>query len=235
VAVGTALLPLLSRQLRAGEEAAAADSMNRAVEFALLLSVPGAAALMVIAGPVVSVLFERGAFDAASSSATALALAAYAAGLPAYVLVKVLGPAYFARRDTRTPVLIAVAAVVVNVVLNLILMQFLAHAGLALATAIAAWLNVGLLAWVLRRRGHLVADQRLVQRLARSIGAALVMVALLLWLKMLLAEQFVGGEGERIFALAIMVVLGLTGYGLASVLLGAVRWGEIKGLLARRR
>ena len=235
VAVGTAILPLLSRLVAQDDQQGALAALNRAIELTMFLALPAMFAFLLVADELILTLFQRGQFSVADARMTGLALTAYAAGLPAYVLVKVLGPAYFARRDTRTPVLIAAAAVVVNVVLNLILMQFLAHAGLALATAIAAWLNVGLLAWVLRRRGHLVADQRLVQRLARSIGAALVMVALLLWLKMLLAEQFVGGEGERIFALAIMVVLGLTGYGLASVLLGAVRWGEIKGLLARRR
>jgi putative peptidoglycan lipid II flippase len=124
---------------------------------------------------------------------------------------------------------------VVNLVLNLILMQFLAHAGLALATAIAAWLNVVVLSWILHRRGDLVADGRLIQRLARSIGAALLMTLVLVWLKAVLAEQFTGGEMQRVMALAILVVAGLGSYGLAAVLLRAVRWGEIKGLLARRR
>ena len=104
VAVGTALLPLLSRQLRAGEVEEAVGSLNRAIEMALLLAVPAAVALIVIAGPVIAVLFERGAFGVDESSATAGALIAYAAGLPAFVLIKVLAPGYFARQDTRTPV-----------------------------------------------------------------------------------------------------------------------------------
>ena len=94
VAVGTALLPLLSRQLRAGEDHNAMGSMNRAMEFALLLTVPAAAALMVIPDGIIAVLFERGAFGAAETHATAWALAAYAIGLPAYVLIKVLGPGF---------------------------------------------------------------------------------------------------------------------------------------------
>jgi putative peptidoglycan lipid II flippase len=114
-------------------------------------------------------------------------------------------------------------------------MRFLAHAGLALATAIAAWLNVGLLSWILYRRGDLAADDRLLQRLSRGIGAALLM-ALLLWLlKGFLAPQFAGGELQRILALTILVAAGLAGYGLAALLLRAVRWDEIKALLARRR
>ena len=119
VAVGTALLPLLSRQLRAGETDDAANSLNRAIEMALLLAIPAAVALVVIASPVIAVLFERGAFGVAESDATAGALIAYAAGLPAFVLIKVLVPGYFARQDTRTPVRIAVLCLVVNVALNL--------------------------------------------------------------------------------------------------------------------
>ena len=120
VAVGTALLPLLSRQLRAGEVEEAVGSLNRAIEMALLLAVPAAVALIVIAGPVIAVLFERGAFGVDESSATAGALIAYAAGLPAFVLIKVLAPGYFARQDTRTPVRIAILCLTVNVVLNLV-------------------------------------------------------------------------------------------------------------------
>ena len=161
VAIGTALLPLLSRQLREGATQDARNSMNRGIEIALLLTVPAAAALLVIAEPIVSVLFERGAFDAATSEATAYALMAYAAGLPAYVLIKVLGPGFFARHDTTTPVKIAVVCVLVNVILNLTLIRFLAHVGIALATALSAWLNAMLLAWVLRRRGRVMAPYRI--------------------------------------------------------------------------
>jgi putative peptidoglycan lipid II flippase len=147
-----------------------------------------------------------------------------------------LGPAFFARRDTRTPVLVGIGAMVVNVILNLILMQFLAHAGLALATAIAAWLNVGLLSWILYHRGDLVPDHRLIQRLGRALGAALIMTLILWWLKDLLAAQFLGdGEIQRILALAVLVAAGMLSYAVSAVLLRAVRWHEIKALLAGRR
>ena len=99
------------RRRLAGEFAGAADSQNRAIEVALLLTVPAAAALLVIPGPIVSVLFERGAFSEAASIATSRALAAFAAGLPAYVLIKALTPGFFARQDTATPVKIAIIAV----------------------------------------------------------------------------------------------------------------------------
>ena len=103
VAVGIALLPLLVRQLRSGEYEAAQYSQNRAIEFALTLTVPAAVALIVIPGPIITVLFQRGAFDAADASATADALSAFAVGLPAYVLIKALTPGFYAREDTKTP------------------------------------------------------------------------------------------------------------------------------------
>ena len=235
VAVGTAILPLLSRLVARNDQAAALAALNRAIELTLFLALPAMFAFLVVADELILTLFQRGHFSHGDAQATAFALTAYAVGLPAYALIKVLGPAFFARRDTKTPVLIGIAAVVVNIILNLILMQYLAHAGLALATAIAAWLNVGLMWLILHRRGDLAADERLLRRLARAVGAAIIMGALLWWLKGLLSAQFIGGEGQRIGALAILVVVGLGVYGLAAVLLGAVQWSEIKGLLARRR
>ncbi len=235
VAVGTAILPLLSRLVAQGDQKGALAALNRAIELTMFLALPAMFAFLLVADELILTLFQRGHFSPTDARMTGFALTAYAVGLPAYVLIKVLGPAFFARRDTRTPVLVGVVAMVVNLVLNLILMQFLAHAGLALATAIAAWLNVAVLSWILYRRGDLVADARLIQRLARSIGAALLMTLVLVWLKALLAEQFTGDEIQRVMALAILVAAGLGSYGLAAVLLRAVRWDEIKGLLARRR
>jgi len=235
VAAGTALLPLLSRLVAANDHTGAQDALNRAIELTLFLALPATAALLVVPGEIIATLFQRGAFGPAESHATMLALMAYASGLPAYVLVKVLGPAYFARRDTRTPVLIGAIAMVVNVVLNLILMQFLLHAGLALATALAAWLNVGLLAAVLRRRGHFAADARLSRRLGRTLIASAVMAAVLWGLAQLLAPAFTGGEAQRIPALAALVGSGLVSFAAAALLAGAVSPGELRRLLRRRR
>lgn len=230
VAVGTALLPMLSRQLAAGETAAAGRSMNRAIEFAVLLTLPAAAALLVVPSELVTVLFQRGAFGAAESQATAFALMAYAAGVPAYVLVKVLGPGYFARHDTRTPVKIALVALAANVILNLILMVPLKHTGLALATAISAWLNTILLAYVLYRRGHLVVDARLRARLPRSLAASLVMAAVLWALAQWLAAPLAGGDAQGIAALAVLVGGGLVVFALAAQLTGAARLGELRAM-----
>ena len=208
-------------------------SLNRAIEMALLLAVPAAVALIVIAGPVIAVLFERGAFGAGESSATAGALVAYAAGLPAFVLIKVLAPGYFARQDTKTPVRIAILCLVVNVALNVALMGPLAHVGIALATTLAGWLNVGLLAAGLARRGYLKPDGRLKRRLPRMIAAAAGMAALL-WAVAFGLEGPLETAGFRIAALAAIVVAGLVGYGGLAAGLGALSLSEMRALLSRR-
>ena len=233
VAVGTVLLPILSHQLRSGDASAAHASQNRAIEFALLLTLPAAFALALIAEPVVATLFGRGAFGQAEIRATAAALAIYAAGLPAYVLARALTPSFYAREDTATPVKISVACMVANLVLNVLLMGPLLHVGIALATAISAWLNVGLLAGVLMRRGDLRFDARLKASAARQMAAALVMAVALFLLMPILAAGFAGGEGARVLALALLVGAGLLVYALAAWGLGAASPAELRAAFSR--
>ena len=235
IAVGTALLPLLSRQLREGDEAGGRASFNRALEYSLLLTLPAAAALLTMPGPVVAVLFERGAFDAGSTAATASALAAFAVGLPAFVLVKVLAPAFFAREDVVTPVKIAGISVAANIALSAALLVPLQHVGLALATSAASWLNAALLALVLRRRGQLGIDTRLRRRLPRIALATVFMAAALLAGVELLAPMFAGDELERAFALVLAITAGKLVFGAAAFALGAADMAEIRRILARRR
>jgi len=237
VAVGIALLPLLTRQLRGGDDDGARNSQNRAIEFALLLTVPAAAALIAIPAPIVTVLFQRGAFDPAAVGATSGALAAFALGLPAYVLIKALTPGFFAREDTATPVKIAIAAMAVNVVLAVVLMQFLAHVGIALATALTAWLNAGVLGAVLARRGHLAIDARLRRRAPRTLAAAAAMGLALWWVggraAAPLADLLNAGEPLRIAALAALVAGGGVLFAVLAVASGAVRRADLKSLLRR--
>ena len=234
MAVGTVLLPLLSRRLEAGDDAGAADSQNRALEFTFLLTLPAAAALVVIAGPVIGVLFQRGAFGVAEAEATAAALAVYAIGLPAYVLVKVLAPAFFARGDTATPVKVSVVALVVNVVLNLLLMGPFLHVGIAMATAISAWVNALILALILARHGHLRMDRRLKGRLPRILAASAGMAAVL-WLgAAVLADALTGALAERILALSGLVATGLVVFALLAQVSGAASYRDLMQLARGR-
>ncbi|MBW6401888.1 murein biosynthesis integral membrane protein MurJ [Roseomonas sp. HJA6] len=185
-AMGTALLPVLSRQLRAGQRLSAHRTLNRGTEMALLLTLPSAVGLAAAAGPIVAALFQRGAFGAEAAHASATALVAYAFGLPAFVLVKVFAPGFFARGDTATPVKIGLVAVALNLALNLLFMSWLAHVGVALATSCAAWVNAGLLGWLLVRRRIVVADRRSRRVLPRILAASLVMGAVVAGLALVL-------------------------------------------------
>ena len=160
-------LPYLRRYARAltgsqssGDAYAARDSTNRALEFSALLILPATVALLLIAGPIVKVLFGHGAFTPQDTVATSAALVAFSIGLPAYVLVKILSTGFFAREDTVTPVRVAVVSMAVNIAASLLLIGPLGHIGVALATAIAAWLNTLVLAAILvqRRRHNVVAN-----------------------------------------------------------------------------
>ncbi len=233
VAVGAALLPLLSRQIRAGETGAGMASLNRAVEFALLLTLPAAVALVVIPGPIIAVLFERGAFDAADSAAAADALTAFALGVPAFVLVKVLAPGFFAREDVVTPVKVAAVSVAANIVFSAILLRPLEHVGLALATSAASWINAVLLWVILARRGHFTVEARLRNRVARMSLAALGMAGALAACLAGVGAMVDAGGVERAAALAFLVVAGIACYGAFAVLAGAARLREIRRSMTR--
>ena len=233
VALGTALLPMLSRSLQAGERDQAMDHQCRAIEVSLLLTLPAAAALIVIADPIIAVLFERGAFGADAVAATAAALAAFALGLPAYVLVKVLAPGFFAREDMVTPLKVSIAAMVANIALIAALFPPLGFMGIALATAASSALHAGLLWWWLARRGLLIADRRLLDRLPRMILASAVMAAGLWLAARGLEPQLAGALPSRIAALAALVAGGMVVFGVIAQAFGAARLGELRQMLGR--
>jgi putative peptidoglycan lipid II flippase len=234
-AIGTVLLPELARKLRAGDEAGAAQSQNRALEFALLLTLPAAVALAAIAHPIVVVLFQHGAFTAAAARVTAKALAAFALGLPAYVIVKSLAPAFFAREDTTTPVHAAIAAVISNVILSLLLIGLLGPMGIALATSLAAWINVVMLVRALRQHGHFQTDAGFRKRVPRiAIASALMAVALLLATQAL-AGPLRGGLALKVLSLAALVGGGIALYGALALALGAVEPVTLRRLLNRHK
>jgi putative peptidoglycan lipid II flippase len=245
VAIGVVLLPDLARNLRAGNHASAMDSQNRSVEFALLLTLPAAVALAVAAEPIIRVLFERGAFQAADTLRTAMALAAFAFGLPAFVLIKVFQPAFFAREDMRTPMRYAVWNMLLNVVGSIVLfflfqaLGLMPHVGIAIATTLAAWANVYLLWSALGSRDHFEADDRLRRNLRMIVLASGIMGAAIWTIVALPAAPHLmpaAGVARQAGALALVLIAGLVIYALAIQLTGVIRWGEfLQRLVARRR
>ncbi len=228
VAVGTALLPLMSRQLRAGETAAALHSQNRGIELALLLTIPAAIGIALLSLPIVVVLFERGAFGEAQSLATSAALTAYALGLPAYVLIKVLAPGFFAREDTKTPVKIAVICLLANIAFVLLLIGPLKHVGIALATVLSSWLNAMFLGLFLQRRNLFKPDARLKHRLPRILLAGLAM-ALVIWTVFPLTEAYL----PLAISLALSILIGAASFFLVAHRVKGFEISEVKRMLRR--
>ncbi|HML10878.1 MAG TPA: murein biosynthesis integral membrane protein MurJ [Stellaceae bacterium] len=233
IAVATAILPPLSRAVSGGDAESAIATQNRGLELALLLTLPAATALAILALPILAVLFERGAFGPVEASATASALIAYAVGLPAFVLVKVLAPAFFARHDTKTPVKVAMVSLATNLLLTIILMQFFAHVGVAAALSVAGWLQAVLLMGILARRSHFHIDARARTNLPRIALATLGMGIALVMLRVGLDPALSGGGATmRLAALAALVAGGLLAFLALILALGIVRWRDLRRLPA---
>lgn len=207
IAIGVVLLPELSRSLRVGDDAEARALQNRSLEFALLLTLPAAAGLVVIPGPILSILFERGAFTPETTARAAEVLRAFAWGLPAFVLVKVFQPVFYAREDMRLPLYATGANVVVNVVLSLLLFPSLGPAGIGMATSAAGWLNAAVLGVAATRRGLFDPTAATVRSTAAIIAGATLMGVALWGAAERLAEPLATGS----FAVKAPLVLALVG------------------------
>lgn len=192
IAVGTVLLPEMARRIAAGDESGARHVQNRAVEFTLLLSVPCLVAFLIVPDLIMRALFQRGAFTGADAAAAAATLSAYAFGLFPFVLIRSVTATFFARGDTATPVKASLTAVAVNIAFKIALMGPLAQVGLALATAVGAWVNLGLVLWFAARAGLIGWDERLRRSLARLTLAGLGLAALLLLAAKPVAGLFAG-------------------------------------------
>ncbi|MEZ5843131.1 MAG: murein biosynthesis integral membrane protein MurJ [Hyphomicrobiaceae bacterium] len=243
VAIGVVLLPELARQIRAGDRASVMDTQNRSLEFALVLTLPAAVALGVAAEPIVRVLYERGAFGAADTPATAWALVAFAAGLPSFVMIKVFQPAFFAREDTKTPMWLALVNLIVNVFGSVGLffvftgMGWMGHVGIATATSLAGWLNALLLWHILAKRGDFVWDKRLARVLPLAIASSLAMGAVV-WLAIPALEPWLAAKaplGLRILGVTLLVSIGMAAYFAMALATGALRVSQLRRLIRRRR
>ena len=235
IAIGIVLLPDLSRKLGAGDNDGVDESQNRALEFSMLLTVPAAVALVVMPFPVVQVLFERGAFNAEDTWATAAAVAAFGVGLPSFVLIKVFSPGFFAREDTRTPMIFAGISMITNVAGSLLLFSQFGHVGIALASSAAGWINAILLIVTLRRRSQYQGDARLKQRLPRILLASAVMGAVL-WAVLGYAGTFFDagfGLEIRIAVLAALVALGIAVFFAVAEAIGAARLRDLRNQFRR--
>ncbi len=235
IAVGVVLLPDLAKRVRAGDLESVNASQNRSLEFAMALTLPAAAALTLFALPITIGLFQRGAFTAEDSVATAAALAAFGAGLPAFVLTRVFQPAFFARENTRTPMVYSAITVAANVVISLALFPLIGYVGVAIATSASSWLNVALLYRGLRKGDLYVADARLKRTMMRVMAAVAAMVAVLYGAEWLLQPWFAGDSLQRFGALGLFVGAGGLVYAIAVIVFGAVSRADLRRVLKRGR
>ncbi len=233
IAVGIVLLPDLSRRLRADDKDGARNAFSRAGEFTLLLTLPSTVAFMIIPGPLVSVLFQRGQFSAEDTAATALAVAIYGIGLPAFMLQKLLQPLFFAREDTKSPFRYAVVAMVVNAGLAFGLYPIVGWIAPAIAASTAGWAMVALLAIGARRMGDEARfDDRFRQRTWRVVAASAGMGVVLFTAINLFGWTF-GVPGWRYLALIVLIVTAAVAYFLLGHILGAFRISEFRTALRR--
>lgn len=234
-ALGTVILPRLARLGRKGGglgrdpgtgpgEAAQAAAFSRTLDWALrwvlLLGLPAAVGLVALAEPLVATLFLSAEFSAGDARMAALSLMAYAVGLPAFIAIKVLAPGYYAHQDARTPARHALMALGFNLVLSIAWMGPFGHAGLALATSLAAFLNAGLLLGGLVRQGAYRPASDWGSLLVRGLVAALVLGALLSWGLVGLDDWLAATSGERLARLFFWMLVGGVGYLLALLALG---------------
>lgn len=236
IAVGVVLLPELSRALKSDDNEAVQFLQNRSMEFALALTLPAAVGLMIMPGPIVNILYERGAFDAQTTALTASALAAFASGLPAYVLLKVFQPAYFAREDMKTPLWFSLVSVVLNVILSLALFPQFGHVAIAFATALSAWVQVFLLAFVLWKRRDFRPSKNTLKRLASMVAASALMGASLVWM-LEVGSGYIHSDGAGTRILSVVGAVGISAciYFIFAIFTGAIDRTDVARLIRPKR
>lgn len=240
VAVGVAILPRLARAARAEDRAGANTMMDDGVGLAMALTLPAAVALAIAPVALIDGLFGRGAFTAEDAVLSASALIHFAWGVPAFVLIKVLAPGFFAREDTKTPMRFALLSVIINTLLGAGLFYGFrltgapGFPGLAIATSTAAWVNAAMLLATLRARGWYRPGPRLVSRMVRCLLASAAMGAGLFWVVVNEGEMREIVPGGAIFDVLALIAAGGVAYAIAAVLFGALRLSDMKALAGRR-
>ncbi|MCW7544777.1 murein biosynthesis integral membrane protein MurJ [Aurantimonas litoralis] len=237
VAIGVVLLPELARALKAGHLREAQHTQNRSLEFALFLTLPAAVALFIIPEPIIRVIYERGAFDPSVTPVVASVLGLYALGLPAFVMIKVFSPGYFAREDTKTPMKATLASAGANIVLSLILFWLIAERGIALATTLAGWLNAGLLFAGLYRKGQWQIDRELLKRTALVLVCALLMGGVLIVEMIELGDWLQPSSAltTQILAIGILIASAMAIYFALALATGAADRRLFLAVLKRKR
>ncbi len=234
IAIGTALLPMLSKSLRE-DNGSSKRLFGMAFESALAFALPSAVGLIVMAEPIISVLFERGEFLRIDTIKTSYALMAYSAGLPAYVLARVFSVAYFARENTRTPVKFAIISAVINIILALILVGPFQHVGIAMATGVSAWINLGLLIYRLHKNGHLELPRKSIRNMFKIMFCTAIMGAITLLLDSLVYDTLMESRfiNKALMLTGVITIANIV-YFSSLYLTGVFKLLSIKAVFSKR-
>lgn len=229
ITFGTILLPELSKIYKLNDTHSANLVQNKAIKVALLLSVPAALGIILLSHPIIHIIYERGEFTAQDTIKTAEAISAFAIGLPAFVLAKIITPIFYANGDTKTPLKITVLTLVANVVFNIILMEPFEHVGIALGTAIAAWFNIWLSYKYIKKFDKLHLDQSLKNYSLKILLSSTIMSLIILLVKYYGDAYFYSTSG-----LTKVAYLGMTvAIGGLTILITAICLGIHKILLSK--
>lgn len=235
VSIATAVIPTLSRHAARNETAGMRDAVSSGLRMMLMLNVPATVGLIVLAGPIVALIFEHGAFTPAHTAATAAALAFYAPGLVGYSAVKIAVPAFYSLRESRTPVVVSAVTVLLNVVLNVSLVRAMGFTGLALGTAVSAIFNASMLLWLLRSRLGGLDERRIASSFAR-IGAASAAMGFAAWATDAMLAAWLGSRSIPVMALRVVtsIAAGLIVLDVAARAMRAQEFIEARAMVVRR-
>lgn len=228
IAIGTALLPMLSKQIRLQDMLSAHKTQNLALEYAMVLAIPATIGFFVLAYPIAQTVFQHGRLGPADTLEVAYTLMAFSLGLPAYILIKIFSTIFFAREDTLTPVIVACCAVVVNLSLNLLLFRPFAHVGLAFSTAVSAWFNVAILAYLLHRPGYLILNARFIKFLPKMILSTVACFAAIYFLEKHTWGYVDTTKWSQVYGLFLLIGSGVIIYTLMCFLTGIFKLSDLK-------
>jgi putative peptidoglycan lipid II flippase len=236
IAIGVVLLPELSRALRAGDAREAQHLQNRSLEFGLAITVPAAVGLALLPEPIIALVFERGAFTRETTLLTSTVLAAFALGLPAFVLTKIFTPAFYAREDMRTPLWASIISVVLNIAGSLVLFPRMGVTGIAIATSFAGWVSVLFLGQRLVSGGLFRPSAQTVKRIFLVLVAAALMGGLLWWVEASFAQFLLEGTLlVRLVSVLVTIIAAVIVYFGFAFLTGGLDRAEFARLLKRRK
>jgi putative peptidoglycan lipid II flippase len=239
VAIGIALLPRLSKAFQTNDHDDAQAAMDQGIVFALAFSLPAAAALMAMPAYLIDGFFVRGAFTAIDAAKTGALLFHYGWGVPAFVLIRILQPAFFARHDTRTPMRFSLISVAVNVLMGVLLFYMIGFQGIAIATSLASWITVAQMAYTLSKRGlyrpSAAAWGKIIRVAAASVVLGLALAVAVFFRTRLEAPFHTAHMPAKELVVLLLCLLGGLGYPALLIAFGGLTLGEIKTALRRKR